>query len=534
MPKQKKLLKRITAVLTAASTVSIFAVSAYAMTEQRVVGYMGDLDGDMSVSLSDVYILGDHLLSEKMIADADVISRADLNKDQCIDARDLTLLKRIALGETEPEAIYEEVEVPDIEPELIAPPITAVEPTLPCVGETNILMFVVDFPDCKRTDHYSAEEIYERTFGPEDRNSSAYPMESISAFYQRASYGRLQMNGDVFLYNAKESVNNYVNPSGNYASYDGTDKLLNEIMYAFDDQIDFRKYDTDGNRVIDTIILALPEAAGEDNWWPCSGGYYGENYFDGVIGGNLCYGEWALSDRAGFNGTWTHELGHAMGLPDYYRYQNYQNTAEDDYGRGLSGDAGWATMDDALGDMTAFDKLMYGWYTEDEVYIYSGGTQTYTLQSSQYAPNCLIIPRGDLNGFYSEYFVIESVTPDENNAMGFTYRQPFRMFKDSGVRILHCDAEITEGWWGPELKWGNYGKYYNTSNNRQRVLRLVNNFGGFFHAGDEINRNVDGFAWYDSSGYQTVSPDVSIKIDSLQDGTAVVTVSPASAPIRWW
>ena len=96
MPKQKKLLKRITAALTAASTVSIFAVSAYAMTEQRVVGYMGDLDGDMSVSLSDVYILGDHLLSENMIADADVISRADLNKDQCIDARDLTLLKRIA------------------------------------------------------------------------------------------------------------------------------------------------------------------------------------------------------------------------------------------------------------------------------------------------------------------------------------------------------------------------------------------------------------------------------------------------------
>ena len=524
MPKQKKVLKRIAAALSAAAVVSTLALPAYAMTEQRLVGYMGDLNGDMFVSAADVAILSDYLTTQTALPDADTAFRADLNKDQILDVRDFTLLKRVVLGGKGPDEIYEEVEVPD--PELIDPPIKAVNPTLPSVGETNILMFVVDFPDCIRSDHYSAEEITERTFGPENKNSSAYPMESISAFYERASYGRLHMHGDVFLYQAQESINSYVNPKGNYASYDGTDKLLNEIMDAFDAQIDFRKYDTDGNGVIDTILLALPGSAGEENWWPCSGGYYGNRYYDDVRGGNLCFGGWDLSDRSGFNGTWTHELGHAMGLPDYYRYENYQNTAEDDYGRGLSGDAGWLTMDDALGDMSAFDKLMYGWYTDAEVQIYTGGTQTFTLDSSQYTPNCLLIPRGELNGFFSEYFIVESVTPDENNYMGFSYRQAFKMFKTGGVRILHCDADITEGWWGPEFKWNNYGKYYNTSNNKQRVLRLVNNFGGFFRSGERVDNSVSGFAWYDRSGYQSVDPGITITVDSLENGKAVVTVAP--------
>ncbi|MBR5364223.1 MAG: hypothetical protein IK134_13000 [Oscillospiraceae bacterium] len=526
MPKQKTIFKRVTAALTAAFAAGSLAVSAYAATEQRLVGYMGDLNGDMFVSDIDIQILTEHLLTNGGITDPEAAFRADLNKDQCLDVRDLTLLRRVVLGGKGPDEIYEEVEVPDPEPELIAPPVKSVRPTLPSVGDTNILMFVIDFPDCVRSDHYTAEEITERTFGPEDKNSKAYPMESISAFYNRASYGRLQMHGDVFLYNAQGSINNYINPKGDTASYVGTDKLLDEVMAAFDAQVDFTKYDTDKNGTIDTILLALPGSAGSEYWWPCSGGYYGKQSFDGVRGGNLCYGGWDLSDRAGFNGTWTHELGHAMGLPDYYRYENFDNTAEDDYGRGLSGDAGWLTMDDALGDMSCFDKLMYGWYTDAEVQIYSGGTQTYTLQSSQYAPNCVLIPRKELNGFHSEYFMIESVTPDENNYMGFSYRQSFQMFRKGGVRILHCNAEIANGWWGPEFKWNNYGKNYDTSNLTRRVLRLVNNFGGFFREGSLIDSSVKGFAWYDALGFETVDPGFTVKVDSLQDGTAVVTVSP--------
>ena len=100
------------------------------------------------------------------------------------------------------------------------------------------------------------------------------------------------------------------------------------------------------------------------------------------------------------------------------------------------------------------------------------------------------------------------------------------MFQEGGVRILHCNAELANGWWGPEFKWNNYGKNYDKTNLSRRVLRLVNNFGGFFREGSLIDSSVKGFAWYDALGFETVDPGFTVKIDSLKDGTAVVTVSP--------
>ena len=100
------------------------------------------------------------------------------------------------------------------------------------------------------------------------------------------------------------------------------------------------------------------------------------------------------------------------------------------------------------------------------------------------------------------------------------------MFWHGGVRILHCNAEIANGWWGPELKWNNYGYYYDDSNQKQRVLRLVNNGGGFFRQGSVISSSVSGFAWYDDSGYQTVDPNITVTVESIQNGTAVITISP--------
>ncbi|MBP0974662.1 MAG: hypothetical protein J6P20_01215, partial [Oscillospiraceae bacterium] len=93
MPKQKTIFKRAAAALTAAFAAGSLAVSAYAATEQRLVGYMGDLNGDMFVSDIDIQILTEHLLTNGGITDPETAFRADLNKDQCLDVRDLTLLR---------------------------------------------------------------------------------------------------------------------------------------------------------------------------------------------------------------------------------------------------------------------------------------------------------------------------------------------------------------------------------------------------------------------------------------------------------
>jgi len=508
---------KIVSILTAAAgALSLLPLTAQAATELQLVGYRGDLNGDMTVNVTDAVLMAQHLYAQGTL-ECD-LPHADLDDSGGINAVDLTLLKRRPLNNEEPDGIYEEVEIP--EDKLIDPPITAVNPTLPCTGTTNILMFAVSFPDCVHSENYTTDQIWEMSFGPEDRNSNAYPLESISAYYNRASYGRLNMQGDVYQYTTKYNIDSYVGK---------TDSLLDEIMSAFDSEIDYTKYDVNQNGIMDTVLVALPGAAAgrdidgndKEDWWPCSGGYGGWRTFDRVKAGNLCIGAWALSDRAGFNSTWVHELGHAMGLPDYYKYKNTENGYY-----GLEGDAGWEMMDDAFGDMSAFSKLMYGWYTEQELQVYRGGTQTFTIPVNQNAPGCILIPRYNLDSCHEEYFIVELNTPDLNNRAMFYNGTAYPLFRQGGVRVLHCNAELWEGYWGTELKWNNYGQLYDESNQKQRVLRLVNDNGGFFGAGAVINSGTSGFAWYDGDGYCTVDPGITITVNAINaDGTATVTVS---------
>ena len=490
-------------------------LSASAAVQKELTGYYGDLTFDKTVDIEDVMLLSDGLTVQESMRD-EQYERADLNHDGEVNAVDLTLLKRAAIGELEPEAIYTEIEVPD---KLIDAPIRSLYQYLPSVGEANILMIAVDFPDAKHPEQYSAEQIHTLTFGDENKADPCYPLESISAYYTRSSYGRLHLNGDVYLYTAQKNIDDYINQEI---------MLLDEVLGALDAEIDYNRYNANGDMAIDTMLLALPPSSDpEFGWsspfWPCSFGYSGRKTFDNLFPGNICMGRWALSDRAGFNSTWIHELGHAMGLPDYYYYENAIGN-----GDGLTGEAGYLMMDDSIGDMSAFDKLMLGWYAESEVQIYSGGTQTYQLDSSQHAPGCVIVPYKELNGYMSEYFVIENVTSDGNNASKlYGWGQVFPLFQKGGLRVMHCDSELMYNFWRQPvaLKWNNYSPYYDNSNLKQRILRLVNDGKGFFRSRSVISNQTSGFAWYDAEGGQTVDPGVTIQVGGFENGICSFTIS---------
>ena len=512
------LLASLTAAAALFTCMPFTALTASARTEQTLVGYYGDVNLDQQVNIIDVQALAAFLTQPETMLQPQDWTLADLNEDSVLDAQDLTLLKRMLLEQKEPRPFYQETELPD--PELIPPPILAVNPTLGSVGEQKIFMVSVEFPDCKNERDYSVDDIFRMVFGSESGDRSrAYPLESITAFYDRSSYGRLHLTGDVRKYTAKNNLSTYAKNS---------DSLVEEILGAMDEEVNYQDYDGNGDGVLDTFLMALPPAANpnmdyDSPWWPCSYDYGGRKRFDRIKAGNICMGAWSLDDRSGFNCTWVHELGHAMGLPDYYYYENPIGN-----GDGLPGEAGFAMMDEAMGDMTAFDKLMYGWYTTDEVQVYAGGTQTFTLASSQEAPGCIIIPRGDLNGYLSEYFILEYVTDTGNNYRGFSGNFVYDMFDDGGVRILHCDSEVCEGWWGPELKWNNYGYYYDRSNLKQRVLRIVDEENGFFKAGSSVDCSRAGFQWYDNTGYQSVDPGITVEVTEISDGRCTVTIREGS------
>ena len=504
---------------------------ASAKTTEKLVGYVGDLDSDMEITWRDAQIMRRYLQGGEAECDFSA-EKADLNENGFVDAADLTLLKRLALTGDEPKGIYETVETAD----LIDAPISVLGASMPSTGDVKLLMIAVEFPDCKFREYQYQSQLQEICFGEERPDDDAYPMESISAYYNRASYGRLQLTGWIESYSADHSASYYVNDAN---------VLIDEALGRMTEKggLNLHDFDSNGDNVLDAVIFVLPEAAAEiDNnhdgtadWWPYTNSYWGYGgVFGGVRVGKFCIGAYDYHERAGFNSTWIHELGHAMGLPDYYKYQT--DGVESLYG--MDGNAGWEIMDDALGDFSAFSKLMLGWYQEDEVQVYTGGTQNFTLKSSQEAPNCILIPRNAEDGFLSEYFIVEYVTPNQNNTYGYYYGERYQMFLIGGIRVLHCQAEVGIGLYGMEFSWNNYGLNYDTGNKKQRVLRLVNaDEGGDFFQPYNRNKTIDsrisGFRWYDSAGYQTVETGLTIQVNELMNGEWEDPNPESSIPAPW-
>lgn len=510
--------KRITAGLFAAvlsAYCNIPAMTAKAADEpvffyEEHGYYAGDVNNSGDLDVSDVVLLQNWLLG-RAVPEGTIIERADMIHNGVINVYDLISLKSVLFGELEPEWI--EQELPPDE-ELMTAPVSYLAPTLMSTGHNRLLMFVVDFPDCKFSADYSVEQIRNISFGAGDTSSLDYPYESVSGYYERASYGALSMDADIYIYSAQEPVENYIRYDDNGKRWANQDKLLDEIMSAMDNELNFADYDLNKDGVMDTILISVADSAPSDGWWPCSGEYYGGKEFDGIIAGNVIIGNTSPSNVLKYNSTWIHELGHAMGIPDYYRYTNSDYDFE-----GLKGTAGTEMMDDARGDMCAFSKLMYGWYTPSQVSVYTGGTQTYTLESSQVKGGCIVIPRNELNGFLSEYMVIEYATGNGNNT---------GLFQDGGIRVLHCNSKFSLDYWGrPFLIWNNYSEYYDQSNEKQRVLRLANQAegGDFFTSGSIVDGNISGFHWYDDYGSQTVEVGCKITVGELDRDTGKYTIT---------
>ena len=455
---------------------------------QTGIGVPFDINADAAFCTDDADMMCRYLLTAGQITDPEA---ADLNFDGKINAADLSLIRRALISEKQ-----------SVQKAITDPPICALNPSLPSVGKDRILVFAVSFSDCAFPDNRISDQLRTDFFSAENPASPLYPHESVAGFYKRASYGNMELTGDVYRYTAEHPISWYEGGNGQ--------ALVDEIMNAFDEQVDYKEYDSDGNQILDAFFLVLPDDAiridrdtdGHPDWWPFTDVSAVLAQYDGISVRHFCVAAYNRNNRADFIRTAAHELGHALGLPDYYKYSTYKE-------EGMTGDAGYELMDDSTGDLSACSKLLLGWLTENEIQVYSGGTQTFLLRSSPDTPSCIMIPKDPDAGFLSEYFLIEYITPDGN--------QP--AYGGSGIRILHVQADVSDGRNGPELTYSNYGQHYDRSNQKQRVLRLVNENGCFYpDEQDTIDSTNEGFHWYDADGDLTADTGLRIRIGNLHPG----------------
>ena len=563
-------MKTFFSVLTSAAAAAAMAVSISAGAAWKKVDRLGDLNSDGVVSVSDLVMLAKHLHGTQKLSSNSLynignsyydidrkgdlnslsgslsrsgngkIQKADINQDGAIDVFDMVELRKSVISGSAGAVSgvvyrwYDETTTATTttvttttttttqpKQDFITPPVKDMYGSLPSQGEPNLLIFYVDFPDCKFSYEPTTDRIEEISFGAENKDSKMYPFESFTAFYSRASKGAMKLGGKAYRYTAKESIVNYQGDV--YKS-----KFTTEVIKNMNSVVDYSKFDANGDKVVDAILFCVPTGSDENDWWPCAGEYYGEAWLkvDGMSIGHVITGNAAIvsdSDYTNFTSTYLHEMGHCMGLPDYYLYN------VDDY-EGMHGSAGYDLMDEAYSDFSSVSKLMLGWYRKDQIQVYdrSKGTQTFTLTNGQTDEgNCLIIPYGDLDSNYkSEYFILEYTTLDGDNSQvkkHFWWRPT-----GSGVRLLHVNTTEADDGWRKYFLYESGNDDATNKNAGKRYVRLVNDGDkdNLLRTGSVVDNSVSGFAWYDSSGGQTIDPGIIITVGEKVGDTYTVTISP--------
>lgn len=200
---------------------------------------------------------------------------------------------------------------------------------VPATGTIHIPVVLVNFTDVRFTLPDPQQQFYQffNTTGGSNPNATG----SVRDYYVASSDSTLDLVFDVFGPYDLSNTMAYYGGNISTSSMKNADKLVVEAAnLASQNGIDFAKYDNDRDGNIDNLSIVVAgynEAEGgpEDAIWPHYSEVYSSTTFSGKrVKGYLMISEYRSSGgqvQAGI-GTYCHEFGHALGLPDLYDTQN--------------------------------------------------------------------------------------------------------------------------------------------------------------------------------------------------------------------
>lgn len=373
------------------------------------------------------------------------------------------------------------------------------ENVCPSIGDVNILVIPVHTFNSKYNTKQVKDDIYKAFFGDEDDEDLGFY--SLSQYYYQSSFGKLNIKGVVTDWFDLESQTNLKNNGEITQGNNGT--IISEILtkatdWAIKTQgIDIKDFDQNQDGSIDSIWLVYDHLnyfnqyamslkdgiePNEDDlnsaFWNYSSWDFNtspdlENpttsafswvSFDSLYSGYATYETFTIGDEtqevANFDNlddikidshVLIHEHGHQLGLEDFYADNNFRP-------------AGSTTMmDQNIGDLDSYSKMLLGWVTPYVVY----GTSQILIPTSDYDDHSVIvIPsnyqqisesvemainnntidqfRYEFNPF-SEYLMIDLYSPTSLNyqdAYGPYLHGREAMSLSTGVRIYHIDSRI--------------------------------------------------------------------------------------------
>jgi len=310
---------------------------------------------------------------------------------------------------------------------------------LPATGNRRVFALLIDFVDHRGQN--ARLNFDRRLFG--SGPATERPYESLREYYRRSSYGQLDIDGKTFAWYTYPHPRDRVEETTA-----GREGVIRRAIEHFDRQgHDFSRYDSDGDGAIDYFLVfwAGPHQEWADFWWGYQRYYENDNFtVDGKRLGSYSWQweSWEVGEPFSARVA-IHETGHALGLPDYYDY-------DDSIGPG-GGLGGLDMMDHNWGDHNCFSKYLLGWLSPR---VINQGQHDVSLSPSGGTADAVLIMHGDQHSDpYGEYFMVQYRGLDENDSD----------YPGRGLLIWHVDARLSEQ--------GNFR--YDNSYSDHKLIRLM-------------------------------------------------------------
>ena len=285
---------------------------------------------------------------------------------------------------------------------------------VPRTGTVRIPVVLVNFTDLQFTLENAREQfsaLYNTTGG-----SNPNATGSVSGYYAASSDSALNLIFDVYgPYDLSHDMAYYGGNTKTSHAQRGTQLVQEAASLASNAGVDFSQYDANNDGYIDNLSIVVAgynEAEGgpADAIWP----YYSElssstTYSGKRIRGYLMISEYRSSGgkiQAGI-GTYCHEFGHALGLPDLYDTEQSSRYTVGSWDVMCSGC--YNNNGSTPPTYTAFERFMVGWLVPEQLTRRS----SYVLDPIETANKAYLIADTvhnleTMTPDPSEYFLIEN------------------------------------------------------------------------------------------------------------------------------
>lgn len=352
-------------------------------------------------------------------------------------------------------------------------------------GSTGVMVIPVQFSDIVFTNAESDLDRIKEIF----RDGGFEDLPSMKTYYENASYNDIYM--DIII----QRLVTLPNPRSYYDN--DPDLLIWDTLSAiYERDVNVGSFDENYDGFLDALyIVAAGGAEGPSSpWWPHTQTYYDGYATDEVYVGSCAILPFDVLTSASQIRRFSviHETGHMLGLTDLYADSVTSGTGAD------------TMMDLSTGDLDPFSKLLLGWNQPQVV----SGAGSYRISSSSVTRDALmIVPNEWDENILSEYFMVEFVTPEANQAGS-------SVPAGGGVRVWHVDAATSTFTNDVSLDM------YRNSNQSgvSRLLSVVDSAKQWYQAGDVIESSLLMY----NDGLESF---MEIRIASIDGSGAVIEVS---------